>query len=492
MSAAPRLWALLALGLLATLTYWPSPAVYWVEWSDFKNITFTHGWLILAVCVALVLRSRRDIAAGPVRPSVLALLALGGCAFTWLVCYRASIQDLHITIFPAIFWFGIAGAFGLRMGLLLAFPVAFFYFAVPSWAQLGPPLQDLTVGAMRGLFWLTGPEVRISGDLIRIPNGSFRIEEGCSGLHFMIVGLAIAALHGELRRDPWKVRAVQLVLMAAFALLANWVRVYTVIEAGYLTNMRSYLVSVSHYWFGWGVFAVALALFFWLTALLPASAGAERPAESDAQQALPPGRRAELSGLAVALLVLLAPPVLSWALRKVQPPPYSALSVPPADTSASWSSVPSDANSSWQPTFPGADQQQRFTYKDGPRDTVEVFRVAFRTQRQGAKLIGIGTTLIGDRLKLRHEDVVDTTAGAFREALATDRSGGSWLIWSRYHTAGRDFVAPVKAQLWYGINATVANPPASLTAYRAACVAGAACEDARRVLREFAVSGVIS
>ena len=104
----------------------------------------------------------------------------------------------------------------------------------------------------------------------------------------------------------------------------------------------------------------------------------------------------------------------------------------------------------------------------------------------------MGTTLIGDRLKLRHEDVVDTAAGAFREALATDRSGGSWLIWSRYHTAGRDFVAPVKAQLWYGINATVSNPNASLTAYRAACDTSTGCEDARRVLRELAISGVIS
>jgi len=197
----------------------------------------------------------------------LALLALGGCTLAWLVCYRASIQDLHITIFPAIFWLAATVAFGLRMGLLLAFPVAFFYFAVPSWSQLGNPLQELTVFALRGFFWLTGPKVLISGDTLHIPNGSFVIEGGCSGLHFMIVGLAVAALHGELRRDPWGVRIVQLALMAILVLLANWVRVYTIIEAGYLTDMHSYLVSVSHYWFGWGVFAAALVLFFSLTTL---------------------------------------------------------------------------------------------------------------------------------------------------------------------------------------------------------------------------------
>src|SRR5207248_11559815 len=59
--------------------------------------------------------------------------------------------------------------------------------------------RSLTVFALRGFFWLTGPEVLIFGETIHIPNGSFVIEEGCSGLHFMIVGLAVAALHGELR-----------------------------------------------------------------------------------------------------------------------------------------------------------------------------------------------------------------------------------------------------------------------------------------------------
>ena len=34
------------------------------------------------------------------------------------------------------------------------------------------------------------------------PNGTFVVEEGCSGLHFMIVGLAVAALHGQLQHEP--------------------------------------------------------------------------------------------------------------------------------------------------------------------------------------------------------------------------------------------------------------------------------------------------
>jgi len=479
-----RLWTILALALLVTLVYWPSPAVYVEQWLDFVNITYTHGWLVLAVCVAVLVRSRREMAAVPVRFWPPALCGLVGCILAWLVCYRASIQDLHITIFPLIFWLAVTATFGPRTGLLLAFPVGFFYLAVPSWSQLDNSLQQLTVFALRGFFRLTGPQVLISGETIHIPNGSFVIEGGCSGLHFMIVGLAVAALHGELRRDPWKVRIAQLALMASLALLANWVRVYTVIEAGYLTDMRSYLVSVSHYWFGWGVFAVALVFFFALATLF----GPPEPAHKPPLQPVAPGPPAPLAGLAATVVVLVALPAASWGLRTLQPAPALSAALP-SSARAPWSSAPADTLSSWRPAFPGADQEQRFAYTNTSGNAVEVFRVTYRTQSQGAKLVGIRTSVTGKGLRLRSEDDVDTARGAFREATVADRSGARSLVWYRYETAGRAFVRPLAAQLWYGINALVSDPPAALIAYRAACGEGGDCADARRLLREFLASG---
>ncbi len=46
------------------------------------------------------------------------------------------------------------------------------------------------------------------------------------------------------------------------AILANWVRVFSIVLAGHLTNMKHPLITKGHYWFGWGVFAVAMVLFF--------------------------------------------------------------------------------------------------------------------------------------------------------------------------------------------------------------------------------------
>src|SRR4029077_11079903 len=322
-----RLWMILVLAVVVAAVFWPSTAVLIQQWSDFVNITFTHGWLILAVCVWLTVHCGRAITAAPVRPWPLAQVALVLAVFAWLVCYRASIQDLHLTLFPVLFWLAAAAAFGWPVARVLVFPVAFFCFALPSWAQLGNPLQEITVLAMRLLLSLTGPSAVISGDVIHIPNGSFRIEEGCSGLHFMIVGLAGAALHGEPGRDPWRTRLMELGLMAVLAVLANWVRVYTVIEAGYLTNMRSYLVSVSHYWFGWGVFAVALIAFFWLStwfspAAMPANRARSAPATA------PASARRELLGFVMALALLAGLPLLSALLRDSHPLPRFAQQTP--------------------------------------------------------------------------------------------------------------------------------------------------------------------
>jgi len=477
---------ILALTVLVAAVYWPSSQVLAEQWTNFANITFTHGWLILAVSLCLIFRARSAIAAAPAQPSALALIALAVCSFAWLVCYRASIQDLHITLQPAIFWLAVCAAFGFGVARLLVFPVAFFYLAEPSLAQLTSALQELTVLAMRAVLALTGPAAQISGDLIHIPNGTFEIEEGCSGLHFMIVGIAVAALHGKLRADPWKTRAAQLGLMVALALLGNWVRVYVIIEAGYLTNMHSTLLA-NHYWFGWGVFAVALVVFFWGRGRLdPVSP----PQESASQRAVAPvGLPGEMGGMALALLVLVGLPGVSMLLRAVHTPAPLEATVESAPR-APWAPALVDIHSSWQPVFAGAAREERHAFTNS-NETVEVFAVTYLAQRQGAKLFGAGSSLLGSELQPLSRAVIAAPAGAFSENEVADQQfpHPRSLIWSRYETAGRDFVAPLLSQLWYGVQATVSKPAASLIAFRAACQPD--CASARRTLQAFAASGAV-
>ncbi len=486
LSASARPWLILALALAVALLFWPSSQVLYEQWTDFINITFTHGWLILAVCVWLVVRERAALVAAPARPWPLAQLALVGAVLAWLVCYRASIQDLHITVFPALFWLAVAAAFGWPVARLLLFPSAFFLFALPSWAQLGNTLQELTVIAMHGFLALTGPAAVISGDVIHIPNGSFVIEEGCSGLHFMIVGLAVAALHGELRRDPWRTRLAQLGLMAVLALIANWVRVYTVIEAGYLSNMRNYLVSVSHYWFGWGVFAVALVAFFWLTTWL--TAPAQEPVQAPVTAAPAPAAPRDLHGFLAALALLAIAPALSLLVRAFHPPaPLGA--APFVVLAAPWSATPPGSNSAWWPEFAGADDTEYLEIHRDGEAPIEVFRVRYRSQHQGAELVGSSSSLLGAHLRWRGQAVRSSAAGTFLETEAAEAGDERSLIWWRYDIAGRSFVHGLPCQLWYGVNALFWNPPSSLLALRTACHGD--CAKARARLQELLATGAL-
>lgn len=476
-----RLWLIALLAVVIAVVYWPSTIIFYEKWADYRIQTFTHGWLIFAICVALIVRSRHEIAAAPAKASGGALLALAGAIVLWLVCYRASIEGLEVPLVPVIFWLAATAAFGWAVGRLLLFPVAYFYFAVPAW--VGTPLKDLTVVVVRGVLALTGPPATITGDVISLSNGAFVIEEGCSGLHFMIVGLAVAALYGEQRRDPWRIRLRQLALMAALALLANWVRVFTVIQAGYLTNMQSYLVRVSHLGFGWCVFAAALLVFFWVAPLLEPDTV---PVSASTPPAVRPTLlRPELTGFVAAVATLLLVPALSAELKRAHQTPDVRESGS-IDPSGGWHPLPDDIGSEWMPLFAAADVLKLQPFGNSAGDTVQVLTVVYRTQRQGAELVGETSSLVGEGLQSDAEQVVDSPAGAFREAEVIDARDARSLIWWRYEVAGRRLVSPFAQQVWYGINAIVWNPSASLIALRVAC--GADCNSARRVLRDFIAS----
>ena len=63
----------------------------------------------------------------------------------------------------------------------------------------------------------------------------------------------------------------------ALAVLANWIRVLVIVDAGYTTQMRHVLVSRGHYMFGWVLFTTIMVAFVWLLARpyrRPASGGA--------------------------------------------------------------------------------------------------------------------------------------------------------------------------------------------------------------------------
>jgi exosortase len=488
-----RLALLAGLACTVALVCWPSSVLLAGKWADTVNLGYTHGWLVLGICAWLIWRSRRELGAAPRQPSAWAYAFLAAAMLGWLVCYRASVEIVELPLVPVIFWLAVAAALGWAVARAVLFPAAFFCFAVPIWDPT--LLRFLTIQAVHGMLRVTGPPAAFAGDVIRIPNGTFVIEEGCSGVHFMIVGLAVAALYGELERDPWRTRLRQLALIAVLAAISNWIRVYTVIEAGYLTNMQSYLVRVSHYGFGWCVFAVALIIFFWLAPHLCRSApvGSVGAAVPEPASAAAPAQELRLSpdliGFTGAVSLIVALPVASALARFAHPVGgagafVAAMSA--ADPPPRWHLLADPATSEWSPRFPGASEARRIEFADAADRRIEVLTVMYREQRDGAELVGESSSLLGDRLEPRARELINSGAGVFRETEVSDRKEARSLLWWRYEVAGRQLVSPPLEQLWFGFNALFSRPPAQLIALRTTC--GDDCGAARGVLSEFVAS----
>ena len=313
-----RIALVIGLWLVVAIVYWPSSLALARLWVNTAEEAYTHGYLILLISLWLTLRERHRLAEIPVTPVPGALIALLALSALWTWAWRASIQELHLMLLPVILLTAVLAALGPRAMRLLAFPIGYLYFALPFWSDFNGLLQVLSARMTGVLLWITGVPGFMQGNFIMIPAGTIQIAGGCSGLHAFIVGLALAALYVKLFALSGRRRVFALALMAALALIVNWLRIFVVAAAAYATNMQSSLVR-NHYWLGWWLFAVGFAGFLWWMERKPverrsnASAADSAPSQALGDANLPAPSRSSLPrtvavvlGLALALLFLVA------------------------------------------------------------------------------------------------------------------------------------------------------------------------------------------
>jgi exosortase len=453
------------------LLYWPSAVALHRLWTDWPGETYTHGYLILLLSLWLVVRDRERLAATPVRPEPLALIPLALMSMAWVWFWRAAIQELQLLLLPLILYAALFSAFGRRMARAAAFPIGVLYFAMPLWGDINGIVQALSAKVTGALLWTTGIPAYMDGDFVRLPAGSIEIARSCSGLHELIVGLALAAIYGKLSGEPWRRRLQWLGLMGALSLMVNWVRIFTVVIAAYETDMGSSLVK-HHYWLGWWLFAFVFAGFLWWTGR-PASLNPAPSSDEDRHASAPPSDFAIRSApLTLTLAVLAVIPALAYGMDLTSSQAGMTLTVQWPAAPPGWVG-PAKANASeWQPHFVDSSGESLTRYDDPTGESIDAFAVAYRVQTQRAKLLGYWNNLLGQPARMRQQSlrVVDSTVGRWQEIMALDSDGSRSLIWTRYRIGSRVFAQPRMSQLWYGLAAIVRPPVSSLTALRTPCL----------------------
>lgn len=470
--ALRRLSIVFGLWLSVAILYWPSTLALDGLWRNTSEETYTHGYLVLLIALWLIVRERKRLVGAPVRPNRGALVPLVLLSAAWVWSWRASIQEAQLMLVPLILFTSILAVLGSRTARVLAFPIGYLYFAMPFWSDGNALVRGLSAKMVALLIWLTGVPAYVQGDLIHLPGGLIEIAGSCSGLHTLIVGLALATLYGEVTRQPLRRRLTWLGVMGVLSLIVNWVRIFVVVVAAYFSHMQSSLIR-HHYWLGWWLFAAAFAGFLWWTGRRSDSDNRARAREEeDFRGEALAGSRVSAAYAAMTLALLAALPALAYGMDWSRPASSAEVAIKWPAPPRGWSKPRPALTREWAPHFVNSSGESLVSSKDASGQSVEAFAVAYRVQSEHAKLLGYRNTLLGvaGALQRRSVRIVNTPSGRWREMLAVDSTGHRSVILSRYAVGERIFVRPRWSQLWYGLAALVEPPPlSSLSALYATC-----------------------
>ena len=476
---------LIACLALATLGMAPTFVSLWPKWWD--SFTYSHGLLIVAISLWLMWRQRDAINNTATDKGWWTIPALLAALFLWTLSFAASVEIGVQAMLPAVLWLTVAAVFGLKIAQRLLFPIGFLYFAIPAWDLINGALLGATVGAVDWILELFRVPAFIQGNNVQIPSGAFEIAGGCSGLHFFIVALSISALYGHLYYRRGLNKGLLLGIAALFALLTNWLRVATIIIAGHLTEMQTFLVKVDHYYFGWVLFGLMLIPFFYVARSIELRDAKAEQSQNPASPAGPQTHAHANAGSIAGVCAILLLPVLVWGQSLARQATSVTIELP---TVTGWLG-PLSTDISWQPHYPGASGEALMTYRQGGIE-IDVYANWYVNQAQGRELIGSGNDIAG-RTAWRKASTgsasiaLDThgpgeVRASVREVVLQSSRQGKRLVWYGYQVGSRSLVSPIKAKLWQGWQAMWGDGGTGLIALSMACAGD--CTSERQTLTD--------
>ena len=232
----------------------------WIKWDE----SLSHGLLVNSVFVYLIYKSQEWKAEESSNIISFSLLSgLGVCSVCWFFFRAANIYILEqcmLLVLLCGFYancYGVKTVFSLRLLLLL--PI----FTIPVWDQLTTPLVNLSGFVVGNMVQIAALPAVIEGNSIFIPYGQIVIADGCSGLRYFEIALALAYIISLLNNYKESKLVIALLIAATLGLVANWVRIFILVLIGYESKMESSLMS-NHEYFGWMLFGImCLPAIYW-------------------------------------------------------------------------------------------------------------------------------------------------------------------------------------------------------------------------------------
>ena len=232
------------------------------KWLDFDHGAYNHGILLLPISFYYLWKTgvfKHEVTVNWV--GVVFCTGLIMLTFAANIIHVASVQVVSVYLF---IWCLIFTFFGWRSLKASFWPLMLMSFALPLWDSVGIFLQKLTLEVSYFMVYASGIPVLKEGFQIIIPQGRFEVEPSCSGLSYFLAASSLAVIYAMMN---YKSRGHYVIVIGSIifaSIIANWVRVYIVIMAGYFTDMKHSLVQ-DHFNLGWvlfGLFFIVLLYFF--------------------------------------------------------------------------------------------------------------------------------------------------------------------------------------------------------------------------------------
>jgi EpsI family protein len=274
--------------------------------------------------------------------------------------------------------------------------------------------------------------------VIAVSAGYFEIAEGCSGMRYVIVSLALAAFFALNWYQRWSSRLLLLAAAIVASLVANWIRVYALIVIGDVTDMQHYLIAESHDGFGWVVYIISMAPLLWFAHWLEAreEAAASRHAGASAVKQSA-ALASPVAFLCVGALVaaIVASPVLIRSGAELPGEPRTVALIP--QSFPPWEAAMPAWD--WQPVFqnPYLQAQEGFVGPSG--DRMDVFVARYLQQQRDSKLIANANMLHPNWLHSAASTTQVMLGGEPRriQELEVTARGQRRLVWAWYLVGGQ-------------------------------------------------------
>ena len=221
--------------------------------------TYSHILLILPILAWLVWIRRDEVARVEARgwwPGFL------WCLLGLAICFVGRSADINLIAQLGVivaFQGATFGIVGLRVGLILAFPLAYMFFLVPFGDEIIPPLQYVTAEMATALTRFSGVETVADGIHIDTPAGLFIVAEECSGVKFLVAMVALGVLVAYSCFASWKRRMLFLLACVIVPIVANGIRAWATIFIAQYVGAEA-AGSFDHIVYGWFFFGIVIAL----------------------------------------------------------------------------------------------------------------------------------------------------------------------------------------------------------------------------------------